>query len=196
MPREGPFQGFRTPMPELGRREPLFQANQTEPFSHVVQGHEPEVKSKIEALDKEYTDLKRKLESLEKEATSQGVRSAWATEIRTAHAGVNQKENAGLWAQLQFYSECFEALAAHKDPLLYAQAMGTSMMVPTARLAHYRDDLRAVAKRHCNAMGKSPTQEQLQATMTAIQQAFHEKRAKADDRLAQHPEWKVNKGNR
>lgn len=87
------------------------------------------------------------------------------------------------------FSAIYAAPVAHKRPLSLAYELGVFLKNRCIKLSYMADGLSTFAQQKVREHGENPTAAQVAEIEKEILRNYQEKRVKAEDVLAKHPEW-------
>ena len=129
------------------------------------------------------------MDQLEERVQANTDKAAMESEIKRYATAIDPFKKRGLFAQLEMFAAIYAAPTSHKGPLALAYELGVFLKNRCIRLSYMAEDLATYAQQKVREIGETPTAGQVASVEKEILKYFQEKRVKAEDTLAKHPEW-------
>lgn len=134
-------------------------------------------------------ELLSRIASLERKVQANTDKVAMESEIKRYATAIDPFKKRGLFAQHEMFAALYSAPTAHKGSLALAYELGVFLKNRCIKLSYMADGLSTFAQQKVREMGENPTAAQVAEAEKEILRDFQEKRVKAEDVLAKHPEW-------
>lgn len=133
--------------------------------------------------------LQTRIDLLEQQVRANTDKAAMESEIKRHATAIDPFKKRGLFAQHEILSAIYAVPEAHKGPLSLSHELGVFLKNRCIKLSYMAEDLATFAQQKVREVGEKPTASQVAQIEKDILRYFQEKRVKAEDVLAKHPEW-------
>ncbi|GAQ90095.1 reverse transcriptase [Klebsormidium nitens] len=135
------------------------------------------------------SDFQSRLAHLEEQVRANTDKAAMESELRRHATAIDPFKKRGLFAQHEMFSAIYAAPTAHKGTLALADDMGVFLKNRCIKLNYMAEDIHTFAQQKVRELGENPTAAQVAAVEKEVLRCFQEKKVKAEEVLAKHPEW-------
>lgn len=168
---------------------PLYQepANGENPFvgDYAFGEQQQPAGNQAQPLDR----LQMRIDQLEEQVRANTDKAAMESEIKRHATAIDPFRRRGLFAQHEMLAAIYAAPEAHKGPLVLSHNLGVFLKNRCIKLSYMAEDLATYAQQKIREIGEKPTKNQVAMVEKNVLRYFQEKRVKAEDVLAKHPEW-------
>lgn len=133
--------------------------------------------------------LQSRIDQLEAQVRANTDKAAMESEIKPHATAIDPFKKRGLFAQHEILAAIYAAPEDHKAPLALSHELGVFLKNRCIKLSYMAEDLATYAQQKVREAGEKPTAAQIAQIEKDILRYFQEKRVKAEDVLAKHPEW-------
>lgn len=173
--------GGRNPGPDYGRHS---RAASSRPAGPVEQRERKEdrpgdVRDEISA----------RLKTLERQVNANRAKSAIESEMRKLATAINPMTDRGLLLQHEMFASIYAAEKNQKGGLALAGDTGVLLRNRCRRLGYMAEDINTYAQQKVAELGEDATDAEIAEVDRKILRGYQDKKVKAEEVLAKHPEW-------
>lgn len=134
-------------------------------------------------------EISARVRMLERQVRANKAKAAIEAETKRMATAINPATDRGLQLQHEMYAAIYAAEKNQKGGLALAGDTGVFLRNRCRRLGYMAEDITTYAQQKVAELGEDATEEQIAEVDKKILRFYQDKRVKAEEVLAKHPEW-------
>lgn len=134
-------------------------------------------------------EISARLETLERHVRANKAKTAIESEMKRMASSINPVTDRGLLLQHEMYAAIYSAEKNQKSGIALAGDFGVFMRARCRRLGYMAEDISTYAQQKVADLGEDATEAEIAEVDRKILRFYQDKKVKAEDVLAKHPEW-------
>lgn len=134
-------------------------------------------------------ELRARLKTIEKQLHANKAKAAIESEMKRLATSINPVTDRGLLLQHETFAAIYAAEKSQKGGLALAGDTGVLLRNRCRMLGYMAEDITTYAQQKVAELGEDATEAEIAEVDKKILRCYQDKRVKAEEVLAKHPEW-------